>query len=53
MFRPGTEYGGVLWLALGVIAMFAVPIAVGEAGSFLGRMTSKTVTLVVEVERNF
>jgi TPR repeat protein len=28
---------GVLWLALGVIAMFAVSIALGEAGSLLGR----------------
>jgi TPR repeat protein len=28
---------GVLWLAVGVIATFAVGIALGEAGSFLGR----------------
>jgi hypothetical protein len=36
MFRPH-GIRGVLWLALGVIAMLAVSIALGEAGSFLGR----------------
>jgi tetratricopeptide (TPR) repeat protein len=41
---------GVLWLALGVIAMFAVSIALGEAGSFLGRKLREWTERMKEAE---
>src|SRR5664280_156996 len=49
MFRPHGIMG-VLWLALGVIAMFAVSIALGEAGSFLGRKLREWTERMKEAE---